>query len=120
MFCATAHHSLLPCLRSARDLVSLLLQRKEPVPSGNDKALVCSLLVRVIVPHVILLPLPFGMHGGPLEGISLHFSVMGGAGLWKNWFWAYICPVPANTDGIGHASTMWKVAPPFLHVWNTL
>ena len=65
-------------------------------------------------------PRPFYMNGAPIEGISLHSSVMGGAGLWKNRFWAYICHLWPNTDGIGHASTMRKVSPPFLHVWNTL
>ena len=120
VFCATVHHSLLLCLRRVTDLVSLLLQRKEPVPSGNDEPPLSLLLVRVIALHVIPLCLPFYMYGGPFEGISLHLSVMGGAGWWKNGFEANICPLPANTDGIGHQSTMWKVAPPFLHVWRTL
>ena len=65
-------------------------------------------------------PLPFYMYGRLFQGISLHVSVMGGAGLRKNRFWAYICHVWPNTVVIDHASAMWKVAPPFLHVWRTL
>ena len=65
-------------------------------------------------------PLPLYMYGTLFEGISHHSSVMGGAVLWKNRLWTYICHVWPNTDGIGHASAMWKAAPPFLHVWNTL
>ena len=53
------------------------------------------------------LPLPFYMYGGPFEGVSLHLSVMGWAGWWKNRFQANICPLPAN---IGQACTMHNVA----------
>ena len=41
---------------------------------ASDKCLLC-----------IRLPLPFYMYGRPIEGISLHYSVMGVAVVWKNW-----------------------------------
>ena len=86
--------------------MSLLLQRKEPVPSGNDEPPLSLLLVRVIALHVIPLCLPFYMYGGPFEGISLHLSVMGGAGWWKNGFWANICPVQPASDKLALCITL--------------
>ena len=44
------------------------------------------------------LPLPFYMYGRLFQGISLHVSVMGGAGLWKIRFWAYTCRVWQASD----------------------